>query len=158
MPSGDRVAAILLLAFGVFVSVQSRELAYWTGSAPGPGFLPFWLGVLLAVSSAAIATRRAARRTSSGSAVAIDARSGSAAADGWRRVAALLALTTAAAVLGLVIGLVAASGIFIGLVLIYLRPGKARANWTIAAVAACVVWLVFVRWLAVPLPAGPFGF
>lgn len=152
MPTGDRLAAILLLLFGVFVSRESRELAYWTANAPGPGFLPFWLGVLLALSAAAIL----ARASAAAGARPHPGRAPEAVA--WGRVAALLGLTTAACAAGLVIGFVPAVGVFIGVTLTYLRPGAARANWTIASIAPAIVWLVFVRWLAVPLPAGPFGF
>jgi hypothetical protein len=52
--SADRVSAALLLVFAAFVIVEARALPYWTGSAPGPGFVPFWLGVLLAFASVAM--------------------------------------------------------------------------------------------------------
>lgn len=147
-PTGDRIAAIFLLLFGVFVSVESRGLAYWTANAPGPGFLPFWLGVLLAVVSAAIVVQSVATAQRDAASATVT--------DG-RRVATLLGLAAAAAVLAILIGFVPAIGIFIGITLTYLRPREPRANWTTAVIAAVVVWLVFVKWLGVPLPIGPFG-
>jgi putative tricarboxylic transport membrane protein len=49
-----QVAALLALALAVFVLVESRTgLNYYTEYGPGPGFLPFWCGVLLAGLSAA---------------------------------------------------------------------------------------------------------
>ena len=46
-----QVAALLALALAVFVLVESRTgLNYYTEYGPGPGFLPFWCGVLLAGS------------------------------------------------------------------------------------------------------------
>ena len=147
----DRVAATLLLLFAIFVILESRALPYWTASAPGPGFLPFWLGALLAFASVALLARTVPARGIE-RAYAVPDRAAT------LRLAIVVALTIGAAALSLVAGLVLASGIFMGATLTYLRPGRTRANWTMAAVTAIVVWLLFVRWLAVPLPAGPFGF
>lgn len=42
--------ALMILAGAVIFS--SFGLGYWTTLGPGPGFFPFWIGVLLAISSA----------------------------------------------------------------------------------------------------------
>lgn len=41
----DQFSALLWLIVGVVVILQSRELDYMAEYGPGPGFLPFWLGV-----------------------------------------------------------------------------------------------------------------
>ena len=49
---GDVVAAIILAAFGLFVIQQALQLDYIAEHGPGPGFIPFWIGlgfVLLAL-------------------------------------------------------------------------------------------------------------
>lgn len=44
-----QVTGLLALAMSGYVMVESRtNLNYYTEYGPGPGFLPFWLGVLLA--------------------------------------------------------------------------------------------------------------
>lgn len=49
-----QVAGMLALALAVYVLVESRTgLNYYTEYGPGPGFLPFWLGALLAALSLA---------------------------------------------------------------------------------------------------------
>jgi putative tricarboxylic transport membrane protein len=141
----DRVSAILLLLFSAFVIVEARTLPYWTTDAPGPGFLPFWLGVLLACGAVALFKSTAASQALPDRATAI-------------RLTVVVALTAGASVLGLFIGLVLASGIFMGATLTYLRPGRARTNALTAVLTPVVVWLLFVRWLSVPLPTGPLGF
>jgi putative tricarboxylic transport membrane protein len=150
MAKADRVSAILLLFFSGLVILQSRALPYWTADSPGPGFLPFWLGVLLACASAALLARTFAP-------VAVD-RLVFPNREAAFRLTIVVALTITTAALALVVGLVVASGVFMGVTLTYLRPGRARANWATALCTALVVWLLFVRWLAVPLPAGPLGF
>ena len=146
----DRVSAILLLSFSGLVILQSRALPYWTADSPGPGFLPLWLGVLLACASTAMFARTFAIVTV-GRLVFPNR-------EGAVRLAIVVGLTVATAALALVIGLVLASGVFMGVTLTYLRPGRMRANWAMALGTSLVVWLLFVRWLAVPLPAGPLGF
>jgi putative tricarboxylic transport membrane protein len=41
----DQLSALLWMAGGILVLLQSRELDYMAEYGPGPGFLPFWLGV-----------------------------------------------------------------------------------------------------------------
>lgn len=46
-----QVAALLMIAFGAWVIVESRNLNYYTELGPGPGFFPFWLALLVVVLS-----------------------------------------------------------------------------------------------------------
>ena len=46
-----QVMSLFALALGVYVSMESIRLVYFMPLGPGPGFFPFWLGVLLAVLS-----------------------------------------------------------------------------------------------------------
>jgi uncharacterized membrane protein len=153
----DRISAALLFLFAVFVIFEARALPYWTANAPGPGFVPFWLGVLLACASVSMFMRRI--------------RGGGAQASPYIaesqvlpdrattiRVVTVVGLTAAAAGFTLVVGLVLASGMFMGATVAYLRPGHRRANVVATVLTPIVVWLLFVRWLAVPLPVGLFGF
>lgn len=41
----DQVVALLWMVGGVVVIIQNRGLKYAAEYGPGPGFLPFWLGV-----------------------------------------------------------------------------------------------------------------
>jgi len=140
----DRVSAALLFLFSVFVIVEARTLPYWTSNSPGPGFLPFWLGVLLACASIAL-LRRPEGPPHSGS-------------QPIGRLAAIVGLTAAAAGLTSLIGMVLATGVFMAAMLVYLRPQHVLANAIAALLTPVLVWLLFVRWLTVPLPIGPFGF
>ena len=45
----NQIFALLWVAFGGVVLMQSRELAYKGMYGPGPGFLPFWIGVGLII-------------------------------------------------------------------------------------------------------------
>jgi putative tricarboxylic transport membrane protein len=164
MKVADRIAAVLLLLFGVGVMAEARALPSWTGNSPGPGFLPFWLGLLLVCAAAVMLIGSFARAKpllhSAGS-----PESPPESDEGWRperrdvvRVAIVVGMTAGTAVLSLAIGMVIASGLFMAAALTYLRPGHARANSIMALATPPVIWLLFVRWLGVPLPSGPLGF
>ncbi|NJC23698.1 putative tricarboxylic transport membrane protein [Arthrobacter pigmenti] len=43
---------VALMALAAAVIFTSFGLGYWTTLGPGPGFFPFWIGILLATSSA----------------------------------------------------------------------------------------------------------
>lgn len=49
----QRGVSIVLMGLGLYVIVQSLALSYYTPVGPGPGFFPFWLGLLLILLSAA---------------------------------------------------------------------------------------------------------
>jgi putative tricarboxylic transport membrane protein len=151
----ERVSATLLFLFSVLVIFGALALPYWTANAPGPGYVPFWLGVMLAGASIGMFART----------IAMGSGQTHRDAQPWLpdrattfRVATVVALTAGAAALSLVAGLVVASGVFMGVTLAYLRRGHPRGNVVAAILTPIVVWLLFVRWLAVPLPAGLFGY
>jgi putative tricarboxylic transport membrane protein len=152
--TADRISAIVLLVAALFVIVEARTLPYWQGNAPGPGFMPLWLGVLLACAAAGLMARTF-RHAAAGLADAAGVLPDRPAAV---RLAVVVGLVAAAAGLALAVGLVAATAAFVGATLAYLRPGHRRANLLAALLTPLIVWLLFVKWLAVPLPAGPLGF
>jgi putative tricarboxylic transport membrane protein len=41
----NQVFALLWVVIGIIVIISSRELKYFAEYGPGPGFVPFWLGV-----------------------------------------------------------------------------------------------------------------
>jgi putative tricarboxylic transport membrane protein len=47
MKIADRMVAVILLAFAVYVGVGSLSMEYATKGVPGPGFLPFWISLFL---------------------------------------------------------------------------------------------------------------
>lgn len=45
------VAAVVFLLFGLVTTVGSLPLGLWTPLGPGPGFFPFWTGLVVAAAS-----------------------------------------------------------------------------------------------------------
>jgi hypothetical protein len=60
MRRGQVLMALGVIAFAVSVSVQAYQVgSRWVDGQAGPGFFPFWLGVLLALCGAIILVREA---------------------------------------------------------------------------------------------------
>jgi hypothetical protein len=58
MKTKESIAAIVLLSFSIAVSFQASRYPFGTVSRIGPGFVPFYLGIVLAVLSVIILIRK----------------------------------------------------------------------------------------------------
>lgn len=51
MRKADRIFGVIGLGLALWAYLESRKFDYMTEFTPGPGFMPFWVGVVLAVLS-----------------------------------------------------------------------------------------------------------
>jgi hypothetical protein len=136
--SADRIAGAL------------RQFAYWGENGPGPAFLPFWIGVVMALLATVLLVG-AARAREPGEPW-LPERSG------LYRIAIVLGATIAYVALLGVLGMTLATALFL---VVLVRWPDRQPWWVAIAVAVAVAALnhvVFTRWLHVPLPEGPLGF
>lgn len=150
----DRLAGALLLMFAVYTMVTAVRLGMWMGRIPGPGFAPLWIGAGLALCGFLMLVRPAPAAPLPPARMP-DERT---AARGELILAAEIVVAAAAAILLIpVVGMLAGLALLI-LALVRLLGG----SWGSAAATGVVVpvafYLMFVRWLAVPIPKGPWGF
>jgi putative tricarboxylic transport membrane protein len=150
----DTATAIALCATGVIVVWLARDLPYWIDTAPGPGFFPRWLGVLLTIG-AAFEFVFSSRSSSAGAMAPPLAGDDSALS---RRSAILGAISVASALLVAPLGFVVATGVFVAASSWTLDPARRLTNAAASIVIPVSVWLLFSVWLGVPLPRGPWGF
>ena len=151
MRGADRFAGAGLLALGVaFAAGALKQYDYWGPNGPGPAFLPFWLGLAMAVLATGLLVG-AIRSANPGDAWFPRG-------DGLRRLLLVLGATTALVVLLNVVGMVVGTFLF----LVGLFRFIDRQSWLLSLVVALAVaglnFLVFARWLRVPMPVGVFGF
>jgi hypothetical protein len=150
MRSADRVAAVALVVLAAWFVAIGRRFPYWhPDTGPGSGFLPLWLGLVMAVL-----------------AVLLFLNAGGAASGDGRWIPPGGALRRLALILGASVVFVAAMdavGMIVGsaLFLVFVLRVVERYRWTtvlgVAAAAAAANYLVFTYWLRVPFPTGILG-
>ena len=147
MRSADRVTAALLLAFAVAFSVGALKSYQWWGSGgPGPAFMPFWLGLVMAIL-ALMMLIKSLKEKNAGAAWLPRG-------EGLRDMLVVLAATVAFVALLNVTGMIIGTALYLTVLIRYLGGHPWRMTLAIALAAAGFNWLVFVHWLRVPMPEG----
>jgi putative tricarboxylic transport membrane protein len=143
----DRITAALLLAFAVAFSVGALKNYQWWGSGgPGPAFMPFWLGLVMALLALMMLVR-SLKQQHPGEAWLPRG-------EGLRDLLVVLAATIAYVVLLNVTGMVIGTALYLAILVRYLGRHPWWVTAAVAVGAAFFNWLVFVHWLHVPMPEG----
>lgn len=142
--------ALFALAFGGSIILGALEYHIgWSERGPEPGYFPFWMGMIVIVgASGALLQAVFSRKFADEPAITTDQA---------HRIAAFIA-----PMLGfLVVSLVLKLGLYVGMVaymlVVMLWQGRYRLPITLAVSLGTAVffYLVFERWLHVPLLKGP---
>jgi putative tricarboxylic transport membrane protein len=147
--NADRVTAALLLAFSVaFAAGALKQYQWWGPGGPGPAFLPFWLGLVMALLAIMMLVRSAKQKDPG---------------DAWfprgeglRDILVVLGATIVFVALLNVLGMVIGTAIYLAVLIGYLGKHRWWVTLSVALGAAFFNWLVFVHWLHVPFPEGKF--
>ena len=151
MRSADRIAGAALLALAVAFSAGAlKHYSYWGENGPGSAFLPFWLGVVMAVLAATLLV--GALRSDDPGPPWLPS------GDGLRRLALVIGATVAFVALLNVVGMTIGTVLFLVVLMRFLDRQPWPLTIAVALAVAGLNYLVFARWLRVPLPTGPFGF
>jgi putative tricarboxylic transport membrane protein len=143
----DRITAALLLAFAVAFSVGALKSYQWWGSGgPGPAFLPFWLGLVMALLALMMLTRSLKEKNPGAAWLPRG--------EALRDVLVVLAVTVAFVALLNVTGMIIGTALYLLVLVRFLGRHRWWVTVAIAAAAAGFNWLVFVHWLRVPMPEG----
>ena len=147
MRAADRVTAALLLAFAVAFTVGAlKNYQWWGPGGPGPAFVPFWLGLVMALLALGFLIR-SLRRTLPGA-------SWFPRGQGLRDMLVVLAVTVVFVALLNVLGMVIGTALYLAVLIRYLGRHRWWVTFAIAVGTAAATWLVFVHWLRVPMPEG----
>ena len=152
MKMADRILALVLLAVSVFWTVTSLRLPFpefSRVSKMGPGHYPAGVGVLMGLLALLLLAR--SFRTS---AAAGDEEEGEALGRPLLLGFAMFAAYVLAVPL---VGFVLSSVVFIFVMVNRLGGFRWPAAGVMAVGITFFLWLIFVRWLLVPLPGGPWG-
>jgi putative tricarboxylic transport membrane protein len=147
----DRVAGAALLAFAVAFSAGALKNYTYSGpGGPGSAFLPFWLGVIMAIL-ATLQLVGALRARDAGPEWLPRG-------DGLRRIAVVLGVTFAFVALLKVTGMIIGTALFLVALMRLLDRNPWPLTLSVAAATAALNYLVFTYWLRVPFPVSVFGF
>ena len=147
MRNADRIsAALLLVSSVVFAGAALKNYSYWSEEGPGSAFLPFWLGLVMVVLALMMLVK-SLRNPYPGDAWLPRGR-------GLRTMLVVLGVTVAFVALLNVVGMILDTALFLAALIRYLGRHPWWMTITIALAAAGFNWLVFVRWLRVPMPEG----
>jgi hypothetical protein len=143
----DSVVAVLLFVIGVVVVFEARRLgAEWTSDGPGAGYFPFYIGLILCISSLGIFYQaRFGKSRDTGTFV------------DRVQVKRVLSVLLPAAVYVLVItflGLYVASALYIALFMIILGKYPVVKSMVLSVIVIAVFFLMFEVWFKVPLYKG----
>ena len=143
---GWQAAAVAFAALFAFFAYESFQLSLTDALGPGPGFFPFWLGVLGVLLTLVLLVQLRLRKAESGTdAITFDRA-------GTRHVLLVLAgLTAASAALELA-GFRLAMFALLAYLLLVLGARRRLAIALFAAAGSLGVYYVFYHLLKVPLP------
>ena len=140
------VAAILLFVGGVVIYEARRLGAGWTSDGPGPGYFPFYIGLIVCISAVGILYQSLfgkARDTGP----FVDQLQ-------LKRVMSVLAPAAAYVFATVFVGLYVASAIYIALFMIVLGKYSAVKSVAVAVIVNALFFMMFEVWFKVPLYKG----
>ena len=152
----DVAVALLLMAVSAVVIVDSSRLGFnWRdGEGPAPGYFPFYVAVVLAVSSLINLWRAMTNRESGGDDAFVSVLS-------FKRVIAVLLPTVVyVALIGGLgpvpgLGIYVASALFIAGFMSVVGENSILRTITVSIARPFALFFMFERWFLVPLPKGP---
>jgi Tripartite tricarboxylate transporter TctB family len=150
----DAVVAAILLAIGSLVIYESNRLGSgWTSDGPGSGYFPFYIGLIMVISSLGVLYQALLSKSRDTGAFATVKQT--------QQVASVLIPAALYVLATTFLGLYVASAIYIALFMIIMGKYSVLKS-VVVGVAVCVYFfLMFEVWFKVPLYKGtlnPTGF
>jgi putative tricarboxylic transport membrane protein len=148
----NRLSAMFFIGIGMFFALYGRTVEIGDWSEPGPGFMPFWSGVVLTVMAVFLLLGSFKRKEWQVMPPFFRL------ADSWKRV--LLAFLAMVGYLLLFnpLGFTLVTFLFIAFLLKTIFPQSWKRTLIVAAVTAILARLIFINFLETQLPLGVLGF
>jgi hypothetical protein len=142
------VALILLAVAGVVITDSLRLGVAWKPiDGPGAGYFPFYIGLLLAISSAVTLIRAVLDKPADGKIFVTK--------QAFRQVLAVLIPLVAYIVVLSFIGIYVASAIYVALFMWHFGKYPITRGALIGVAISLALFVMFEIWFLVPLPKGP---
>ncbi|MCG6533168.1 MAG: tripartite tricarboxylate transporter TctB family protein [Syntrophales bacterium LBB04] len=145
------IASLFFLGFGLFFTFYARTLEIGTVEEPGPGFLPFWAGILLAGMAVLLFLKTLIGKV-------IEADLFFPEKDSWKRVSMVFLSLIAYNLLLNTLGFTLVTFLFVGFLVKAIFPQGWITTVVTAALATLGARLLFVNLLELNFPKGLLGF
>jgi hypothetical protein len=143
----DALVAALLTMIGLVVVFEARRLgAGWTTDGPGPGYFPFYIGLILCIGGLGI-LYQALLSKSADTAVFIDR-------EQFKRVLSVLAPAVLFVGAIMVLGQYVASAIYIAVFMVWLGRYSRLKSIAVGLGVNALFFMMFEVWFKVPLFKG----
>jgi putative tricarboxylic transport membrane protein len=154
MNQGNMVFSIICLGVSLWLILESSNYNYIVKYTPGPGFFPFWLGVVLALFSTALLIETCIKKGRKNP----DEPSRLPGRQVLYRVGLITLLTAGFAILMTSLGFVLSVILFVSGILFFMERVPAVRSVITGLIMSACVYLIFEYWMQIGLPAGFLGF
>jgi putative tricarboxylic transport membrane protein len=151
MKRNDLIGGLFFLGVGLLFTLYSHRVEIGTWDEPGPGFLPFWAGMVVIGMSVLLIGKSLSRggRTTE---------SFFPQSDSWKRVVFTLLALVGYNFLLKPLGFVLVTFFFVGFLVKFIFPGSWKKAFIAALLSTVSVRLIFVNLLEINFPKGFLGF
>ena len=145
----DLAVAALIFALGALVAWDSHRLgASWSSDGPQSGYFPFYIGLILCISSLVVFVQGLLKLESDRQVFATTEQ---------LKLVMVILLPSTAYVLGVqLIGIYVSSAVFIGLFMKIAGNYSGLRSVVVSVGVSVSAFVLFEIWFKIPLPKGPF--
>jgi hypothetical protein len=152
MRRANIVSGVLVLVIAVYIIYEAITMQYTIDNVPGPGFIPFWAGALMALIALIMLYKNGILRqpeTEKGPGFTKQS---------CRNVGIVIGGSTIGMLLVYVLGMLPAMGLLTGFLSWMLGTKSKVTNIALAILTPIVFWIMFEVALEVNFPKGLLGF
>lgn len=152
MKKGDTIFAIICMGLSLWLILESLQFDYLSDFGPGPGFEPFWLGVMLALLSIALLINTLRKKNNE--------EDDKPRLPGWKSLGRLGVIMLIMAGLALsmnTLGFILVVFIFVALILYILEKVSILKSVFYGIMFSGFIFLLFRYWMNIDLPKGFVG-
>lgn len=153
MNKGDRVFALISIGISIWLILESFRFNYLVKYTPGPGFMPFWVGVILLLFAVALLIESFKKKgQKEQEASRLPDR------HAFYRVGLIALLTAGLSLLMTTLGFTLSVVLFVSVILYFLEKVALVRSLITGLIMSFCIYLIFEYWMEVGLPPGLWGF
>lgn len=153
MNTGNRVFSIICVGISIWLILESFRFNYMVKYTPGPGFMPFWIGLVLLIFAIAQFIETFKKRGGKE-----DRARRLPAKHSMYRLGLIMLITAGMALLMNSLGFTLAVILFVSTILYFMENINIIRSIITGVIFGACTFLVFQYWLELSLPTGLWGF